>query len=158
MTNQLQAQTRRALLVGAAGAVAGWAAGLFGRVAPAAAANGSPVLLGVSTNAATATTQVTTTSGSGLAGTGPIGINGTTTSTAATSAGVYGVSSSTLNYGVMSSGKMGVVGPIELAAITITNFSGPTAGKSFLYVKTTTTGTELHVKFPSGVDKLITSG
>ena len=150
-------QTRRALLVGAAAAAGTWAVGLFDRVAPASAANGASTLLG-SVNSATATTAVTTSAGTGVAGTGPIGVSGTANSTAATAAGVYGSSGSTAGYGVMSSGKLGVTGPIEMANLTIASFVGPAAGKAFVYVKAGTGVTELHIKFPSGVDKLITSG
>jgi hypothetical protein len=156
-TKDHQLQTRRTLLFGAVGAVAAWTAGLFGLASPVAAANGGSVLLG-SANTATATTSITTTAGNGIAGTGPIGVSGTSTGTTATSAGVYGVSSSTANYGVYSAGKLGVVGPIEMAVLTITNYAGPATGKAFLYVKTNGSVTELHVKFPSGLDKVIASG
>ncbi len=150
-----QSQTRRTLLTGALGAAAAWGAGLFAFAAPVAAA--TAVNLGVA-NSATATTSITTTVGTGLAGTGPIGISGTAKGTATTAAGVYGVSASTANYGVYSSGKLGVVGPIEMSVLTITNYAGPVAGKAFLYVKTNGAITELHVRFPSGIDKIITSG
>ncbi len=158
MTTELtRLQTRRALLVGVAAAAGSWAAGLVGRAEPVSAANGSPVLLGLA-NTATATTTVTTSTGTGVAGVGPIGISGTANSTSATSAGVFGTSGSTANYGVMSSGKLGVTGPIEMTNLTITNYAGPATGKSFLYVKAITGGTELRIKFPSGQDKLIVSG
>ena len=159
-TEPTRLQTRRALLVGAAAAAGSWAAGLVGRAEPVSAANGSAVVLGSATNAATASTTVTTSTGTGVAGVGPIGISGTANSTSATAAGVFGTSGSTANYGVMSSGKLGVTGPIEMANLTITNYAGPATGKSFLYVKAGTTAgtTELRIKFPSGQDKLITSG
>lgn len=150
-------RTRRALLAGAAGAVGVWAAGLVGRVTPVSAANGGSTILG-SSNSATLTTSVTTTSGSGLQGTGPIGVSGTSTGTGTTNAGVYGTAASTANYGVYSSGKLGVVGPVELATITISNWAGPASGKAYLYAKAGTSTTELHVRFPSGVDKLLASG
>ena len=156
-TDKGQLQTRRTLLAGALGAAAAWTAGLLGLASPVAAANGGSVLLGTA-NAATATTSITTTAGNGIAGTGPIGVSGTSNSATTTSAGVYGVSSTTGNYGVYSSGKLGVIGPIELSTLTITNYAGPATGKAFLYVKTNGAVTELHVKFPSGVDKIITSG
>ena len=150
--------SRRAVLAAAAGAGTAWLVGLFGMAQRTNAANGSAVILGSTSNSATATTGVVTTSGAGIAGTGPIGVNGMTNSTSTTAAGVYGTSSTTGNYGVFSSGKMGVVGPVELSAVTITNYPGPVSGKTFVYVRTTSTGTELRVKFPSGVDKLIAGG
>ena len=60
-------------------------------------------------------------------------------------------------YGVFSSGRLGVTGPIELSPLTLSNYTVP-AGKAILYVKTVSGVTELHVRFPSGVDRLITSG
>ena len=49
------------------------------------------------------------------------------------------------------------LGPIELSPLTLSNYTVP-AGKAILYVKTVSGVTELHVRFPSGVDRLITSG
>jgi hypothetical protein len=151
-------RSRRAVLAAAAGAGTAWLVGLFGMAQRTNAANGSAVILGSTSNSASASTGVVTSSGTGIAGTGPIGVNGTTSSSSTSAAGVYGAASTTGNYGVFSSGKMGVVGPVELSALTISNYMGPVSGKTFVYVRTTSTGTELRVKFPSGVDKLIAGG
>lgn len=159
MTTEPTLQTRRALLVGAAAAGASWLAGLVGRAEPVSAANGASVILGSSTNSASASTTVTTTAGTGVSGTGPIGISGTSNNATSTNAGVFGTAAGATNYGVFSNGKLGTTGPLELTQLSITTYT-LASGKAFLYVKAGTTAgtTELHVKFPSGVDKLITSG
>jgi hypothetical protein len=77
---------RRALMLGAAGAGAGIAATVMGSASPALADDGSPVLLGES-NTATSATVVTTSSGPGIqgiitvSGTGASGVCGTDQST-----------------------------------------------------------------------------
>lgn len=143
-------RTRRAFLLALAGGLGAWAAGLAERATPVAAANGGNVILGNS-NSATATTTVAN------SGTSGNGISGTISSTSATAAGVYGSTGSNANYGVYAAGKLGASGPLELANLTITNYAGPGSGKIFLYAKTNGSVVELHAKFPSGIDKIITS-
>jgi hypothetical protein len=91
---------RRALMLGAAAAGAGAAAVLAGGGEPASAATGSPVELG-ETNSATATTVITTSSGSGLRG---------ITTDDTSPGGVYGIDSSqaTGTFGVQGASKYGV--------------------------------------------------
>ncbi len=131
-------------------------AGLLLGVRGTRAANGSSVLLGKS-NTATLSTTVTTTTGTGVQGTGPIGVSGKASVTTATAAGVQGIASGT-NYGVMSSGKVGTTGPIEMATLTVASWPVPATGKAYLYTKTNSTVTELRLKLPSGGDVLIASG
>lgn len=131
-------------------------AGLFLGVRGTRAANGGSVLLGKS-NTATASTAVTTSTGTAISGTGPIGVSGKASVTTATAPGVQGTASGT-NYGVMSAGKLGTTGPIEMASLTVANWSTPAAGKAYLYTKTNATVTELRLKLPSGGDVLIASG
>lgn len=151
-------QTRRTLLLGAAGAAAALAGGLFHRVTPVAAADGGNVILGSTSNTASKVTEIVSSGSPAFSGTGPIGVQGATTSTAATAAGVYGRSSTNGNYGVLSSGKLGVVGPIELTSITLTQWTlpGSSSGRSFLFITPNASGAlELRVRFPSGVVRTI---
>ena len=150
--------SRRHALAVLSGALLG-ALGLAGRPSAvrAAKAAAAPVLIGAANKAAAATT-VTTTVGTGFAATGATyGASGTATGTAATAAGVSGTAKSTAGYGVMANGRLGVTGPIEMAVVTIASYTGPAAGKGYLYAKTNAKVTELRVKFPSGVDIVITS-
>ena len=123
---------------------------------PARAANGGSALLGKS-NSASLTTSVTTSAGTGLAATGPVGVSGKSSSTAAANAGVLGTAASVANYGVFSNGKLGTTGPLEMAALTITSYANPLATKAYLYVKTNGNVTELRFKVGTN-DVLITSG
>ena len=149
--------SRRGLLAKVAGAAAAIAA-TAGLIPPVQAAVVPSVLLG-SANVATAATLVTTTTGSALAGVGAVhGVAGTATGTLVTNIGVTGKAGSTANYGVLSNGKAGVTGPVEIGVVTITGYAGPAAGKAFLYTKTNLKVTELRIKFPSGKDLLVTSG
>ena len=123
-----------------------------------AAKAASAVTMGTA-NKATASTSVTTTVGTGFAGTGPMyGATGTATGTATTAAGVSGTAKSTAGYGVMANGKLGVTGPVEMAVVTIASYPGLVAGKGYVFAVTNAKVTELHVKFPSGKDIVITSG
>ena len=72
-------------------------------------------------------------------------------------AGVYGAGPST-GYGVFSSGRFGVTGPVELTPLTLSNFTTP-SGKAFLYVVKNNNGShDLRVRFPSGAEKTLASG
>ncbi len=139
--------------------IAGSILAMLGLAKTASAAKAaSAVILGAA-NKATATTSITTTAGVGLAGTGvTYGVSGTAVGTATTATGVLGTAKDTTGYGVMSNGRLGVKGPVELAVVTVTSYAGPAAGKAYLYAKTNLKVTELHVKFPSGKDVVITSG
>ncbi|HEY1916248.1 MAG TPA: hypothetical protein VGH27_11810 [Streptosporangiaceae bacterium] len=105
-------------MLGAAGTGAGLAATIMGSSSPAQAANGSPVLLGDS-NTATSTTEVTTSSGTGIQGiltgssAGGSGVSGIDESTG--SGGGHGTFGRSVNgvgvYGIAESGaQVGVQG------------------------------------------------
>lgn len=142
---------RRSFLGLAAVTAAASVAGTFLDPGPVSAAAGGKMLLGSANSAGSATTTVATTGGTGLAGKGAAhGVYGVSNNTGASYAGAKGTAGSTASYGVMSSGKLGVNGPVELAAISVTSYTGPGTGKSFLYVKTTTTGMDLRFKTPTG--------
>ncbi|MEI7742231.1 MAG: hypothetical protein WCK58_00620 [Chloroflexota bacterium] len=130
--------------------------GLVSRTADAKAATALPLLLGTASKA-TAATTITTTIGTGVSATGPSGISGTTTGTTAAGIGVSGKAGTTA-YGVMSNGKLGATGPLELGVITVTSYVAPAVGKAFLYSQTNAKVTELRLKLPSGKDVLIAAG
>jgi hypothetical protein len=100
-------RTRRALLAAAAGGVGAWVAGAVTSVAPVAAASGSPLIMGKTTNSAgTRNTKLTTTStGAALmaqqkgAGTGVYGFVAKTTGVAR---GVYGRTMSPAGDGMLA--------------------------------------------------------
>ena len=141
-----QQSTRRAFLVGSAAAAAAWMASLVGKNVPEVDAV-SNVVLGGANKATTVTAISNTGTGSAISG----------VADGAGAAGISGSAGSSAAYGVFSSGRLGVTGPIELSPLTLSNYTVP-AGKAILYVKTVSGVTELHVRFPSGVDRLITSG
>jgi hypothetical protein len=146
---------RRHMLAVIAGAILA-TLGLAEEASAAKAA--TPAVIGTA-NKSTAATTVTTTAGTGVAALGATyGVSGAASGTAGTAAGVSGTAKSTSGYGVMANGKLGATGPIEIAVTTITTFPGPSAGKGYLYAKTNAKVTELHMKFPSGVDIVISSG
>lgn len=154
---------RRRLLASIAGAAA--AVGLAAALPrPALGADGGRMLLGTS-NTATRATGISTTGGAALSARSEdddedaYGIAGIARGTSIAAAGVRGVPGSTSNYGVFSFGKLGVEGPVELANIAVTNVAGPAAGKAFLYTRALSkTTTELRIRFPGGVDRLVASG
>jgi hypothetical protein len=108
-----KATSRRALLAGALGGLGAWAASAIGRTSQARAANGDPVIVGVTTNTGTSVTKITNTDpgetaiwglASNATGIG-VGVRGEATApgygvygTCATGWGVFG--NSTSNYGV----------------------------------------------------------
>ena len=90
-------RSRRALLAGALGGLGALAASAVGRVSPAAAANGDPVVQG-QTNTATATTVVQNTTQDHSA------LWGSATATSGTGVGVRGSTASQYGYGVWGEG------------------------------------------------------
>ncbi len=152
---QPQTPGRRNVLALLAGSVLA-TLGLARDARPAAAA-AATVLLGTA-NKATVSTSITTTVGTGLDAKGAAyGAYGTAIGTTTTAMGVSGTAKATSGYGVMSNGRLGVTGPIEMAVVTIASYAGPAPLRAYLYVKTNAKVTELRVKFPSGVDVSITS-
>jgi hypothetical protein len=122
---------RRALMLGVAGA--GLAAGVVAGANTAGAANGSDVLLGES-NSATATTEVTTTSGDGLQGvTSSDGFSGVAGIDESSSGGhgVYGTSTDGIGvYGTLSSGQSGLLGSSVAGSVGDSSASAGVLGLS----------------------------
>lgn len=98
-----EVRTRRSFLAAAVGGLVGIGAAMLGRPLPVEAANGSPVLLG-RTGSATATTTVSTTSGTGVQGKSSSGsgrgVVGSATRTSGSTLGVYGLTASPTGDGV----------------------------------------------------------
>jgi hypothetical protein len=170
--------SRRGLLAAGASATA---AGLLiaGRATPALAANGDPVLLGDSTNSATADTVITTTSALGLkaesTSTSGIGVSGLASASSnhatfgvrgeygvanATSGKTYGVcgqTSSPGGYSLYGQGRLKVAGRSYLGTPDSAPADGDlNLGSISFYLDETNSKLKVRVKYSTGVLKTAT--
>jgi len=140
---------RRLLMLGAGAAGAGLAAALAASADPAGAANNSPVELGES-NAASGSTQITTSAGNGL--------NGLTTSPESYSCGVYGQAQAgigVLGTPASRSGLLGAGGNPTIAGVVGDSGAGVTG---VLGLATSSTGVEGISTSGTGVEGISTNG
>lgn len=152
MAGDDELRSRRSFLAAATGAVVGFAAAALGRPLPVEAANGSAVLLG-RTGSATATTTVSTTSGTGVYGkssssTGR-GLTGSATRTSGSTIGAYGLvvsSSGDGLRGVQNATTTGTGAAVRATGAKNDGLVATSGGTGRAAVRATATGTALAVR------------
>jgi len=156
---------RRTLLVGVAGAGAALVAQLIGaspagarrRPAPHPLVDGDQLRVGMN-GSGSSTTQVvaaSTASGvSGLRAEGATGVDGRASDASADNAGVYGVGGAP-SYGVLSDGRLGTSGALELRKQTSGVGTVPSK-KVYIYLRDRADGSVgLVARFPNGTERAI---